>query len=717
MKPKTVKDGENEKYIAFDFESKFENGYHIVNYAASKNLYTHEQYQHNTINEFIEFALSQKKTTFIAHNLKGYDGWLIHNQLVRGFGTKPDKITLAGQKIMYMKFGSVRFIDSLNFITTSLSEMPKMFGLDQSEFKKGYFPYLMNTDEYANYKGEMPPVELFEPHKMKPSSKNIGKYGCLKKASEATQKDFYDWYNAQVKNGVEYDFQKELVEYCISDVDILTRALEVFRDDMMEQNNNADPLQSITIAGYCMSVYLNQHAPTENDIDAMNESKPQQTALTVLKQEEYDEMKKGFHGGRTEVFKQYQEWSDKDILSGKYGRYIDICSLYPSVQFFDELPYGKPTVLDYGEQGKENVDVKQFFGYVVCDITPPKDLYVPLLGGKSESGKFCFGLEKMPKATVPTPELHKAVDLGYKIDRVYKVYHFKKTRELFKSYIRTFSRAKIESGFKGSDTERDELIHTYSKKFGIELRKENMRPNAGRKANAKLMLNSLWGKWGQRQMKTSTYIKEPCQWYKLLKRSHNGEILLKSREHMGDCLFVEYEELKAEKKNLNKTNVAMCGVLTSQARLRLYEVIGDKRLNDRLIYCDTDSCIYEYDKSKYNPKEGELLGEWESEFEEPMKKVVCVGPKTYSYVKASGKGDVKSKGVQLSHENLKHVNFDTYKSLVDGGEALKSNAMLFKKTKSGMKTEHNEKLLNLEVSKFKRKLIGGYKSVPFGYEV
>ena len=158
IKPKTTKDGENHKYIAFDFESKFKDGYHIVNYANSKSLYTHEPFHHTNVGDFIQFALSHKNTTFIAHNLKGYDGWLIHNHLVRGTGIKPDKITLAGQKIMYMKFGSVRFIDSLNFITTSLSEMPKMFGLDTTEFKKGYFPYLMNTDKYADYVGPMPTI-------------------------------------------------------------------------------------------------------------------------------------------------------------------------------------------------------------------------------------------------------------------------------------------------------------------------------------------------------------------------------------------------------------------------------------------------------------------------------------------------------------------------------------------------------------------------------
>jgi hypothetical protein len=386
------------------------------------------------------------------------------------------------------------------------------------------------------------------------------------------------------------------------------------------------------------------------------------------------------------------------------------------VQFLDELPYGKPVLHDFGEDGEADVDVSGFFGFVVCDITPPTDLYVPLLGGKTTTGKFCFSLEKMERATVPTPELHKALELGYKIDRVYKVYHFKKSRELFKSYIRTFSRAKIESDFNGTNEERDELIHTYASKFGIHLRPELMTKNAGRKANSKLMLNSLWGKFGQRQMKTTTYISEPSAWYKLLKRSHNGEVTISTREHLGDCLFVEYTELSESKTNLNKTNVAMCGMLTSQARLRLYEVIGDTRLKDRLIYCDTDSCIYEHDKSKWNPKEGGLLGQWEPEFNEPMKRVVCLGPKAYAYEKASGKLEVKSKGIQLTAENLDTVNFDSYKALVDGGDVLEPMAMLFNKTKLGMYTSHKEKKVSFNESEFKRRIIQGtYQTLPYGY--
>ena len=39
----------------------------------------------------------------------------------------------------------VRMIDSINFLPSALSELPKMFGLE--ELKKGYFPHLFNRKE------------------------------------------------------------------------------------------------------------------------------------------------------------------------------------------------------------------------------------------------------------------------------------------------------------------------------------------------------------------------------------------------------------------------------------------------------------------------------------------------------------------------------------------------------------------------------------------
>ena len=141
-------------------------------------------------------------------------------------------------------------------------------------------------------------------------------------------------------------------------------------------------------------------------------------------------------------------------------------------------------------------------------------------------------------------------------------------------------------------------------------------------------------------------------------------------------------------------------------------------MGDRLLYCDTDSCIYEYDKNKYNPEEGDLLGEWEAEFQEPMTEFVAPAPKTYAYKKLSGNKDVKSKGIKFTEENSKAVHFESYKKLIDTQEKLKAKALVFKKTKNGMITLTNDKDLSFKTEDFQRKVnLEDYSTIPFGYQV
>ena len=132
---------------------------------------------------------------------------------------------------MYMavKEFNIRFIDSINFVNVPLSTFPKTFVL--KELKKGYFPHLFNTPENQNYVG--------------PEKRTA----------------FLKWYDEQVDV---FDFKKKLVAYCRSDVDILTRSMMTFRDDFLKIGN-IDPLQHITIASVCMSIYRSKYM-SENTI-------------------------------------------------------------------------------------------------------------------------------------------------------------------------------------------------------------------------------------------------------------------------------------------------------------------------------------------------------------------------------------------------------------------------------------------------------------------
>ena len=72
----------------------------------------------------------------------------------------------------------------------------------------------------------------------------------------------------KMKNYV-FNFKKELRDYCRSDVDILRRSMLKFRNDFIELEN-IDPLQYITIASVCMTIYRSNYMPN-NEISVVKE--------------------------------------------------------------------------------------------------------------------------------------------------------------------------------------------------------------------------------------------------------------------------------------------------------------------------------------------------------------------------------------------------------------------------------------------------------------
>ena len=101
-----------------------------------------------------------------------------------------------------------------------------------------------------------------------------------------------------------------------------------------------------------------------------------------------------------------------------------------------------------------------------------------------------------------TPEINKAVECGYKILKVYEVYHWDKTAQynpdskeggLFSDFINQFLKIKQEaSGWpKWCETpdQQQQYITDYFKNEGIKLDRRQIEYNAGRRSLAKLILN------------------------------------------------------------------------------------------------------------------------------------------------------------------------------------------------------------------------------------
>ena len=241
QKTEQPKESQYNHLLFFDFESTQEHGIHHPNLCVVHNeegevgLFKGK----DTVKQFCEWLLTKEHQgcIVVAHNFQGYDGYFIVKYLIQN-AIKYEFI-LRGAKILSMTIPmfNIKFIDSLNFIPMSLAKFPKTFG--QDELCKGYFPHLFNKDENWNYVGPIPCQNEYNVNFMKPTER----------------KAFIAWHKEQVESNYLFDFQKEIVKYCRSDVDIMRKCCLLFRE-MLRDETHIDPFgKSLTIASYCHEVY------------------------------------------------------------------------------------------------------------------------------------------------------------------------------------------------------------------------------------------------------------------------------------------------------------------------------------------------------------------------------------------------------------------------------------------------------------------------------
>jgi hypothetical protein len=384
------------------------------------------------------------------------------------------------------------------------------------------------------------------------------------------------------------------------------------------------------------------------------------------------------HGGRTEPTKLLYICPKNHKL-----RYIDVCSLYPTVMFYDYYPVGHPIKIFNPEQ--YNPD---WFGFIKCKVIPPRGLYHPVLPCKINTGKsekllftLCY---KCPKSkfqkcfhnenersiigTWTTLELNKAIEKGYKVEKVYEVWHFEeKSNELFKGYVQDFIKIKLENSIdrnKLSDEEIDKFIEETNFQLGIKLNKSKIGLNEGKRAVAKICLNSLWGKFGQRQnMSKTEYVTSVNRFYEIILNEKldniNYTLINEEMIQLSYCLKDVFVE------NDFNTNVFIAAFTTSNARLRLYDMLD--YLGNRVCYYDTDSIVYVDDDSK-PVKLGKSLGDWENELKGDDYGIrwVSPAPKTYSMKTKQEENKFRFKGLTTNHETAQVVNHQSLEDMVRG---------------------------------------------------
>ena len=197
---------------------------------------------------------------------------------------------------------------------------------------------------------------------------------------------------------------------------------------------------------------------------------------------------------------------------------MNFTSLYPSVQKDFKYPVSHPSILI----GKEcdNVDFHHLIGLVKCDMLLLKQLYFPILPSKI-NGKLLFvlcyscaveknnechhaGEQRLLSGVWCSPEIKKALEMGHKIVKVYEVYE--SANDIFSSFVKYFMKLKQQcSGFPHCydvDGLVDKIISDYLKQKSVLLDKAMMyEVNPGVHTIMKLILNALWGQFGQNEDK------------------------------------------------------------------------------------------------------------------------------------------------------------------------------------------------------------------------
>ena len=321
----------------------------------------------------------------------------------------------------------------------------------------------------------------------------------------------------------------------------------------------------VTIASTAMTLWRNKY---------------QKKAFFQPDPEDLKFLLKGYYGGRTEAFKRGKI---KD-----YG-YYDFNSLYPS-RMLKDLP--DPNSMRKTKRSSVEL-IQKHEGVSKVAVYCRKDMKIPILPYRLEDGKLIF-----PVGTFcgyyPHNELRYALENGYKILDIYETYYFIHKCNPFKEYS----------------------IDMYN--LRCKYKKEG---NVGMATSVKLLMNSLYGKFGQK-------FDEKIE---MIHQDGVDDLNKYDRVERMEC-FLRCVTLDCKPASFCIPIFSL--YITAMGRIHLHKALKDSDP----VYCDTDSIITQKDLG-----DSKILGELK--LENTIKDGIIIKPKMYSLNDEFGKSHTKLKGV------------------------------------------------------------------------
>lgn len=397
-------------------------------------------------------------------------------------------------------------------------------------------------------------------------------------------------------------FKDEAIKYCELDCVALHQIISKF-SVLIFNNFKVDPIKVLTLPALAMRIWKTSFMPKDS-------------IYQLHDLPEYN-IRQSYTGGAVDVYIPHNK-NNESLY------YYDVNSLYPTVMLNNPMPTGKPIAFDG--------DIRKFdpnaFGFFYCKIASPDYLEHPIL---QRSIKTVNGLRTIAglgswNGWIFSGEMDNALKYGYTFE-IIKGYQFEKGY-IFSDYINKMYNLRLE----------------YNKGDAMNL-------------IAKLLLNSLYGKFGMKSETTKVVILENNnkELNKNLDKFNTNIVDIIHLENYTIIIYITNKFVPDDVKDVflddpfhqMDTNIAVASAITSYARIYMSYFKNNSDFN--LYYSDTDSAVI--NKPLPDNLIGNALGQLK--LENTITKAVFLAPKVYGLIDTEATEIIKAKG--LTKDSIKNI--------------------------------------------------------------
>ena len=495
------------------------------------------------------------------------------------------------------------------------------------EITKGVYPYSFPNKDNLNYIGPVPDKKYF-------------------KSEEDYNQCYEDHLDnikiTKIKNNkisTKFDLKEYTEKYCLLDSQLVYEIAVLHLQQCLQFINYR--ICDVQKCGTGAAIALRCYQQVFQD-DWLTQSPNE-----IIKNE-----RDAYKGGRTEVFKKMFKTNGNSKLY-----YYDINSAHPA-SMIKPMPYKYIKTEPFNNDKLKYDDLVDSNNYLASIKYIGKDKnFIPNILIRSKG--HIIACENSDYAYHWGIELKEAIKNGCEI--TVKSCDMYESKELFSNFSNYF----------------------YNERLKVK------KTNAAKSQFFKLLLNSLYGKFGQKLFTKRILLNNCNEMYQML----GDDKYLCGLSEIGNKILVEYEEADREKKSIGNL-VRFSSYISACTRCKLSEVMRDIG-HEHIYYCDTDS-IFTDKKPSDIFLDNEKIGYLKLETGEHLIDIAYfLAPKSYCYALDNGKIKNASKGV-----DSKKLTIDNYEDLYTGKvKSVVQNRGMFFRSFEGVKIEEHDRSISVVYNK------------------